>query len=99
MKQKADLQLLKQLVKTVEEQLEVSYAIRDKFSSENSDALFRDFVIELSKAVGILYSVSQESSLLITDLQKIMTMSDPKASSVKESFMDLLSPKNSGIKN
>ncbi len=69
---KADLSLLKDLVSELEKQLDESYVARDKLSEDKDGQEYRKFIIDLSKAAGLLYGISNESSLLVGDLSKIM---------------------------
>jgi hypothetical protein len=72
---KADLTLLKEMVTVLETQLEEAYMIRNSFKNDKSGEVHRQFIIEVSKSVGILSGIAGEASLLIGDLQKIMQYS------------------------
>lgn len=71
---KVDLSLLKELVVELEKQLNESYASRDKLSNDkDADGnMYRKFIIDLSKSVGLLSGIASESQLLIGDISKIM---------------------------
>jgi len=69
---KADLSLLKDLVIELEKQLDTAYEARDNLPEDKDGAMYRKFIIDLSKAAGLLSGIANESSLLMGDLSKIM---------------------------
>lgn len=69
---KADLSLLNELVVELDKQLNNAYEVRGSAQDAPTTDSYRKFVIELSKAVGVLSSISQESVLLVGDLQKMI---------------------------
>jgi len=71
---KADLSLLKELVDELEKQLDEAYLSRDKLPEDKDGVIYRKFIIDLSKAAGLLSGIANESSLLVGDLSKIMRL-------------------------
>lgn len=69
---RADLSLIKDLINELEKQLDGAYLIREDLNKNPTEEAYRKFVIELSKALGILSGISQESVLLVGDMQTIM---------------------------
>ena len=69
---KADLTLMHKLVAELEKQLDDSYKLRDTIKETKDQETYFKYVIEISKAVGILSGISQEASLLIGDMQKLI---------------------------
>lgn len=96
---KVNLTLLKDLVKELEAALDTA----EKVTGEEV-ADYNRYVIEMSKAQGIAAGVFKESSLLITDIQQVITYNAaPSTASVSSAgdFLDkLLKPlKGEGNKN
>lgn len=67
---RADLALLKKYMEELEVSLGEAYSTRDD-TEQLSQEDYNNFMVKLSKSVGILSGISQESALLISDLQKI----------------------------
>jgi len=88
---KADLTLLKEMVTALETQLEEAYMIRTSLKTDKSGEVHRQFIIEVSKSVGILSGIAGEASLLIGDLQKIMQYSYQKDSDPADVVSTILS--------
>ena len=87
---KIDLSLLKKMLVELELQLNSAYLIRDELNVKHVDEKFQKYIIELSKAIGIISGMAQESSLLIGDIQKLVQMSAP-APDVSNEFESILS--------
>jgi len=87
---KIDLSLLKKMLIELELQLNSAYVIRDELNVKQSDDKFQKYIIELSKAIGIISGMAQESSLLIGDIQKLVQMSSPVPDAPNE-FESILS--------
>ena len=61
---KIDLSLLKQLVGELEASLATAEGIKQEVSVKNND-----FVVELSKAMGLATGITVEASMLVGDIQ------------------------------
>jgi hypothetical protein len=68
---KIDTDLLDRLVIEFKKSIEDSYYLKQEMDSANRDKeSYQAFMIEISKASGILLGLSQEITLLLGDLQK-----------------------------
>jgi hypothetical protein len=84
---KADLSLLQELVAELSKQLDTAYETREKIKGVQADEAYRQFVIELAKSVGLLSGITQEATLLVGDLQKIMHYASQKTSPEPEDIL------------
>lgn len=78
---KPDLSLLKKLLSEFEAQLEVATKIGSVASSKEE---MQNYVIELSKAQGVVSGLVQEACLLVTDVQGMMKIVQQGQPSAKE---------------
>lgn len=82
---KADLTLLKRYIDELEKELNAAYKLRDEAHISGELKLsYQDFMLALSKAIGILSGINTESGLLIGDVYKIAKYSEPKSLSSNE---------------
>ena len=82
---KVDITLLLKLVAQLESSLNVCEAMKDS----DADGLY-DFIIEMSKANGLISGIIQESSMLIGDVQSIVKVSQQPGLPVKDQLIDKL---------
>jgi hypothetical protein len=81
---KVNLELLKRLVSELETALEGSEAIR---AAEGNP---QDYIVEMSKSMGLCSGIVQEASLLIVDISSLVKSVSAPAPK-KESLLDFLS--------
>lgn len=100
---KADLTLLKRCFSEVETALELAYKVRDENKTVDPKDNHNDFIVSLSKAMGLMMMLYQEAGLLVGDLQKIAQYSTPKkdkdASDILSNIFGSLPAKSGGRDN
>ena len=85
MKLKVDLTLLKQLVS----ELETTMAAADLMPADTATAT-NDYVIEVSKAIGLASGVVLEASMLVSDIQVIIKKASSPSPSKEDGLKGLL---------
>jgi hypothetical protein len=85
---KVNLTLLKRLVSELEASIATAETI--KTSAETSDGTNNEYIVEMSKAAGLAAGVMSESSMLIMDIQSLVTKAQAPVPGGKSDFLDKL---------
>lgn len=95
---KVDLTLIKKLVGELETSLATAEGMRT--TSEPMDV--NEYVVEMSKAIGLASGISSEASLLVADIAAVTRVNQapaPKTDSVFDTLDKILGGKGSGNTN
>lgn len=84
---KVSLVLLKQLVESLETSLNATEAIAE----ERDPARINEYVIEMSKCMGIAAGLVQESTLIVGDIQAATRLNTVPSAKKGDGLSDLLS--------
>lgn len=74
---KLELSLIKRLLKDLELELEQTYALRETVPFDK--VKYEDCIVSVSKSIGLLAGISQESAALIGDLKVFAQYSIPES--------------------
>ena len=83
---KVSLDLLKKLVNTLESTLAAAEAIMADKTPENVS----DYVVEMSKCMGLAAGVAQESSMLVGDMRQAIKLNTSPSSKDDDALASLL---------
>ena len=79
-KPKANLTMLRRLVDELDKFLNETYKLRDTIDEQElskASETYKSFVVEISKATGLLVGISGEANALVGDLNKLALYSCP----------------------
>ena len=83
---KVSLELLKKFVTELETQMKVSETIL----SEKKEGTVNDYVIEMSKAMGLAAGIAKEATLLVADCRAAIKVNASPSNAASDDLADLL---------